>query len=101
MRGHSLLLRSPQLRLRAGTSATSAHSHRKVTVAHALSIPTVDTVHRSAARSSSSRSVSVRDASKSPGMVHHLVADLAKRRSTKVMRLRENGTSSISHLRGS
>jgi hypothetical protein len=34
-------------------------------------------------------------------MARRLVADLARRRSTKVTRPRENGTSGISHLRGS
>jgi hypothetical protein len=38
----------------AATSATSAHSHREATVAHALCTPTVATALRSAARSSSS-----------------------------------------------
>jgi hypothetical protein len=36
-----------------------------------------------------------------PKMARHLVADLARRRSMKVTRPRENGTSGISHLRGS
>jgi hypothetical protein len=34
-RGRSLLLRSLQLRLEAGTSAASAHGHREATVGHA------------------------------------------------------------------
>jgi hypothetical protein len=57
-RGRSLLLRSSQLRLGAGTSATSAHGHREATAAHALCTPTVATAPRIAARSSSSRSTS-------------------------------------------
>jgi hypothetical protein len=43
----SLVLQSPQLRLGAGTSTTSAHGNREVTVGHALSIPTVATMHAS------------------------------------------------------
>jgi hypothetical protein len=50
---HSLVLRSPQLWLGAGTSAASAHDNREVTVGHALSIPTVATAPRNAERSSS------------------------------------------------
>jgi hypothetical protein len=50
---HNLVLRSPQLRLGAGTSAASAHDNREVTVGHALSIPTVATAPRNAERSSS------------------------------------------------
>jgi hypothetical protein len=57
--------------------------------------------HRSVVRSSSLRSALVSDVSRPPGMVRHLVADLARRRSTKVTRPRENGTSDISHLKGS
>jgi hypothetical protein len=53
-RGHSLLLRSSQLRLGAGTSATSTHDHKKATAAHALCTPTVATAPQSATRSSSS-----------------------------------------------
>jgi hypothetical protein len=34
-------------------------------------------------------------------MARRLVADLARKRSTKVTRPQENGTSGISHLRGS
>jgi hypothetical protein len=74
---------------------------QEATVAQALSIPTIATAHRSATRSSSSRSASVSDASRPPGMVCHLVANLARRRSTKVTRPQENGTSGINHLMGS
>jgi hypothetical protein len=42
------------LRLGAGASSTSAHSHREATSAHAQCTPTVATASRSAARSSSS-----------------------------------------------
>jgi hypothetical protein len=38
-RGRRLLLRSSQLRLGAGTSATSAHGHWEATAAHALCTP--------------------------------------------------------------
>jgi hypothetical protein len=93
MRGRSLLLRSLQPQLGAGTSVISAHDHREAIVAHALSIPTVNTAHRSVARSSSSRSALVSYASRPLGMVRRLVADLARRRSTKATRPRENGTS--------
>jgi hypothetical protein len=51
-RGRSLLLQSSQLRLGAGTSATSTHDHREATAVHALCTPTVATAPRSAARSS-------------------------------------------------
>jgi hypothetical protein len=47
----SLVLRSPQLRLGAGTSAASAHGNREVTVGHALSTPTVAIAPRNAERS--------------------------------------------------
>jgi hypothetical protein len=68
----------------AGTSATSAHGNREATVGHAMSIPTVSTAPRSAERSSSSRSASASGASWPPRMAHRLVADLARRRSTKL-----------------
>jgi hypothetical protein len=96
MRGHNLLLQSLQLQLGAGTSATSAHGNREETVDHALFILIVATAPRNAGRSSSSRSASASNASRPPRRSHHLVADLARRRSTKVTRLRENGTSGIS-----
>jgi hypothetical protein len=92
----NLVLRSPQLRLGAGTSAASAHGNREVTVGHALSIPTVAIVPRNAERSSSVRSASANSASRPPRMARCLIADLARRRSTKVTRPRENGTSGIS-----
>jgi hypothetical protein len=94
-RGSRLLLRSSQLRLRAETSATSAHDLRKATVGHALCTPTAATVPRSAARSSSSRSESASGVSRLPRMARHLVADLPRRGSTTVMWPRENGTSGI------
>jgi hypothetical protein len=92
---HSLVLRSPQLRLGAGTSVASAHGNREVTVGHALSIPTVGTAPRNAERSSSSRSTSASGASRPPRMARRLVAGLARRRSTKVTQSQENGTSGI------
>jgi hypothetical protein len=100
-RGRSLLLRSSQLRLGAGTSAISTHGHRETAAAHALCTPTVATAPPSAARSSSSRSTSASSASRPPRMAPHLVSGLARRGSTTVMWLRENGTSGINHLRGS
>jgi type IV secretory pathway VirB10-like protein len=89
--GRSLVLRSPQLRLGAGTSATSAHDNREVTVGHALYIPIVATAPQNDERSSSSRSASASGASRPPRMAHRLVAGLARRRSTKVTWPRENG----------
>jgi hypothetical protein len=49
-RSHRLPLRSSQRRLGAGASAISAPSRRVETAAHALCIPTVTTMPRSAAR---------------------------------------------------
>jgi hypothetical protein len=71
-RGRRLLLRSSQLRLGAGTSATSTHVHREAIAARALCTPTVATTPRSAARSSSSRSASASGASRLPRMAPHL-----------------------------
>jgi hypothetical protein len=85
----------------AGTSATSAHGHRKATAAHALCTSTVATTPRSAARSSSSRSASATDVSSLPRMAPHPVAGLARRGSTIVMWPQGNENSGISHLRGS
>jgi hypothetical protein len=70
-------------------------------VGHALYTPTVATAPQNAARSSSSRSASASGASRIPRMARRLIADLARRRLTKVTRPRENGTSGTSHLRGS
>jgi hypothetical protein len=95
-RGRSLLLRSSQLRLGAGTSATSTHDHKKATAAHALCTPTVATVPRSAARSSSSRSTSASGVGRLPRMAPHLVVGLARRGSMMVMWPRENGALGIS-----
>jgi hypothetical protein len=100
-RGRSLLLQSSQLRLGAETSVASAHGHREATVGHALCTPTVATAPQNVARSSSSRSASASDTSMLLKMARHLVAGLARSRSTKVTRPWENETSSISHLRGS
>jgi type IV secretory pathway VirB10-like protein len=95
-RGRRLMLRSSQLQLRAGTSATSAHDHKEATTARALCTPTVATAPRSVARSSSSRSASASGASRLPRMAPHLVAGLARRGSTTEKWPRENGTSGIS-----
>jgi hypothetical protein len=92
--GRSLLLRSLQPRLGAGTSAASTHNNREATVGHALSTPTVATTPRNAARSLSC-------ASKPPRMARRLIVGLERRRSMKVTRPRENGTSGINPLRGS
>jgi hypothetical protein len=51
MIGRSLVLRSPQLRLGAGTSAASTHVNREEIVGHALSTPTVTTAPQNAERS--------------------------------------------------
>jgi hypothetical protein len=100
-RGRNLLLRSLQLRLEARTSTTSAHDNRVVTVDHAIFTPTVATAPRSVGRSSSSRSASASNASRLLKMARRPVADLARRRSTRVTRPQENGTSGISLPRGS
>jgi hypothetical protein len=100
MRGRNLLLRSLQLRLGAGTSATSAHGYREATAAHALCTPTVATAPRSAMRSSSSRCASTSGVSRLPRMAPHSVACMARRGSTTAMWSRESGTSNISHPRG-
>jgi hypothetical protein len=100
-RSHRLLLRSSQLRLGAGTIATSAHGRRGVTAAHALYTPTVATAPWSVARSSSSRSALASGASRLPRTAPHLVAGLARKGSTTARWPRGNGTSGISCLRGS
>jgi hypothetical protein len=63
---------------------------------HALSIPTVIPTPRNAERSSSLQSASASGASRPPRIARRLVAGLARRRSTKVTRPRENRTSGIS-----
>jgi hypothetical protein len=100
-RSRHLLLWSSRLQLGARTSATSAHSHRGVTVAHALYTPTVAIALRSVARSSNSRSASASGTSRPSGMAPHLVASLARKGSTAARWLQEIGTSGISHPRGS
>jgi hypothetical protein len=99
-RSRRLLLRSLQLRLGAGASATSAPDHREATAAHALCTPIVATAPQSAARSSSSRSASANGTSRPPRMAPHPVVGLTRRGSTMVRWPWENGTSGISHLRG-
>jgi hypothetical protein len=81
-------------------TATNAHDRRGVTTAHALCTPTVAAAPRSIARSLTSRNTSESGASSLPRMAPHLVADLAKKRSTMARWPLLNGTSSISHLRG-
>jgi hypothetical protein len=100
-RGRRLLLQSPQLRLGAKMSATSAHDHRGVIAAHALYTPTIAIVPRSVARSSSSRSASASGASRPPRTTPLLVVGLARKGSTAARWPRGNRTSGISHLRGS
>jgi hypothetical protein len=96
-----LLLRSSQPRVGAETSATSAHSHRGATAAHALCTPIVIIAPWSAARSSSSQSASASGASSLPRTAPHLVAGLARKGSTTARWPQQNGTSGISHSRGS
>jgi hypothetical protein len=73
----------------------------RVTVAHALYTPTVAIAPRSVARSSTSRNASASGASSLPGMAPRLVADLTRKGSTTTRWSRLNGTSGISHPRGS
>jgi hypothetical protein len=100
-RGRSLPRWSSQLRLGAGATATNTHGRRGVTATHALCTPTVATAPRSVARSSTSRNASASDASSLPRTAPHLVTDLARKGSTTARWPRLNGTSGISHLRGS
>jgi hypothetical protein len=100
-RGRRLLLRSSQLRLGVGTSATSAHGRRGVTVAHALYTPTVTIVSRSVTRSSNSRNTSANDASRPLRTTPLLAAGLVRKGSTAARWPRENRTSGISHPRES
>jgi hypothetical protein len=74
---------------------------RGVTAAHVLCTPTVATAPRSDTRSSSLRSASASGAGRPPGMPPHLVAGIARKGSTTARWSRENGTSGISHPRGS
>jgi hypothetical protein len=69
-------------------------------MADALYTPTVAIAPRSVARSSSSRSASAGGTSSLPGMAPHLVADLARKGSTTARWMPLNGTSGISHPRG-
>jgi hypothetical protein len=91
---------SLQPRPGARTNATSAHDRGRVAVAHALCTPTVATAPRSVARSLISRNVSANDASSPPRTAPHFVADLVNKRSTTARWPQLNGTSSISHPRG-
>jgi hypothetical protein len=100
-RSRSLPRWSSQLRLGAGATATNAHARRGVTAAHALCTPTVTTAPQSVARSSTSRNASSSGANSLPRTAPHLVADLARKESTTTRWSRLNGTSGISHSRGS
>jgi hypothetical protein len=91
---------SLQPRPGARATATNAHGRRGVTAAHALCTPTVATAPCSVTRSSTSQNATASDMSSLPKMAPHLVADLAKKRSTTARWPRLNGTSGISHPRG-
>jgi hypothetical protein len=97
-RGPPLWLSQP--RPEAWATATNIHDRRRVTAAHALYTPTVATALWSVARSLTSRSVLVSGASSLPKTAPHLVADLAKKRWTTARWPRLNGTSGISHPKG-
>jgi hypothetical protein len=99
-RSRSLPCWSSQPRPEAGATATNAHGHKGV-AARALYIPTVATTPRSVARSLISRNalanVPASDVSSLPETAPHLVAVLAKKRSTTARWLQLNRTSGISH----
>jgi hypothetical protein len=103
-RGRSLPRWSSQLRPGAGATATNANSHKGVTVARALYIPTAATAPRSVARSLISQNASANaptsDVRSLPKTAPHLAAVLAKKRSTTARWLRLNRTSGISHPKG-
>jgi hypothetical protein len=92
MRGRSLPLRLSQPRLEDGASAISAPGHREATAARAPCIPTLTTVPRSVARSSSSQNALVSDVSSRPRTAPRLVVSLVRRGSTMVRWPRENDT---------
>jgi hypothetical protein len=100
-RSHSLLRWSSQPRPEAGATATNAHVHKGVTVAHALYIPTVTTAPWSVARSlisqNSSANAPASDMSSLPETAPHLATVLAKKRLTTARWLRLNRTLGISH----
>jgi hypothetical protein len=93
-------LYSSQPRLGAGATAINTHGRKGVTTAHALCTPTVATTPWSVTRSSTSRNASASGASSLPRTAPHLVADLARKGSTTARWPRLNGTSGISHPRG-
>jgi hypothetical protein len=99
--GRRLLLRSSQLRLGAGVSATSAQGRRGVIAAHVLYTPIVAIAPQSVMRSSILQSASANDASRLPRMAPHLAAGLARKGSTMTRWPRESGTLGISRPRGS
>jgi hypothetical protein len=91
---------SLQLRPGAGATTTNIHGRRGVTATHAMCTPTDAIAPQSVTRSLTSRNVLASDASSLPKTAPHLVADLAKKRWTTVRWSRLNGTSGISHPRG-
>jgi hypothetical protein len=84
IRGHSLLPRLSQPRIEGGASAISTPGHREAIAARAQCIPTLTTVPRNVARSSSSQNTSVSDASSRPRMTPRSVVSLVRRGSTTV-----------------
>jgi hypothetical protein len=85
-KGRSLPRWSLQLRPGAVATATNAHDHKGVTAAHALYTPTVATAPQSVARSlisqNASANASTSGVSSLPRTAPHLVAALARKRST-------------------
>jgi hypothetical protein len=99
-RGRSLLHWSSQLRPGAGAITTNAHDHIGVAAARALYTPTVATAPQSVARSLISRNASASGVSSLPRTAPHLVAVLARKRSTTARWPRLSETSGISHSKG-
>jgi hypothetical protein len=103
-RGRSLPRWSSHLRPGAGAIATSAHGRRGVTTAHALYTPMVATASRSVVRSlilrNASKNASVSGVSSLPRTAPHLVAVLARKRSTMARWPRRSETSGIRHPKG-
>jgi hypothetical protein len=85
-KGRSLPCWSLQLRPGARATATNAHDHKGVTMARALYTPTIATTPRSVSRSlisqNASANASASDVSSLPRTAPHLVAALARKRST-------------------
>jgi hypothetical protein len=103
-RGRSLLRWSSQLRPGTRAIATNAHGRRRVTAARALYTPTVATAPRSVTRSLISRNTSANalasGVSNLPRTAPHLIAVLAKKRSTTARWPRLSETLGISHPKG-